>query len=377
MAGLYVHIPFCKSKCIYCDFYSMPNELSRGADYVSALLAEAAMRCDELKGEKVATLYVGGGTPSLLGNALCDRLVNGLRQVFDLSHLEEFTIEVNPDDVSEEKIRFFKSIGVNRVSMGVQSFSDKELRLINRRHDSAQAVQAIRRIYAAGITNVSIDLIYGIPGQDMNTWMDNVEKAITLHPTHISAYSMMYEKGTLLTAMRDAGKVKEVAEEEVSAMYDALVERMKAYGYQHYEISNFCMPGYASRHNSSYWSLTPYLGLGVAAHSYDGVSRRYNPSQLHRYIAAIKAGESFYETETSSEQERYDEYVMLRLRTAEGLHFADLESRFGTEFSEFFMQKAKALITQGLLCETGGNYFIPETRVMLTDMITCELLWEE
>ena len=259
--------------------------------------------------------------------------------------------------------------------MGVQSFSDKELRLINRRHDSAQAVQAIRRIYAAGITNVSIDLIYGIPGQDMNTWMDNVEKAITLHPTHISAYSMMYEKGTLLTAMRDAGKVKEVAEEEVSAMYDALVERMKAYGYQHYEISNFCMPGYASRHNSSYWSLTPYLGLGVAAHSYDGVSRRYNPSQLHRYIAAIKAGESFYETETSSEQERYDEYVMIHLRTIRGVDCDEIQLNFGSRFVSHFKAEAQRHIANGLLTEDDGIYRLSDDGVMLSDMIIRDLMW--
>lgn len=377
MAGLYVHIPFCQSKCIYCDFYSMPDRLHQASEYVDALLIEAEARREEVKGEPITTVYVGGGTPSLLSEMLMEKLVTGLGRIFDMSRVEEFTIEVNPDDVHVDYIRFLRSIGVNRVSMGVQSFRDEDLRLINRRHHAAQAISAVEAISAAGIENISIDLIYGIPGQSEEDWKKNVEKAISLKVKHISAYSLMYEHGTRLTAMRDKGLVEEVAEESVASMYDILVRELHNAGYQHYEISNFCLPGYHSRHNSSYWNLTPYLGLGVAAHSYDGAVRRYNPSHLQDYLQAMKSHQPFAKAERCTESERYDEYVMLRLRTASGLGIEALQEMFSPKFSDFFIRKAKVLLAQGLLCEKDGNVFIPEHHVMVTDMITCELMWED
>ena len=377
MAGLYVHIPFCQSKCIYCDFYSMPDRLHQASEYVDALLIEAETRREELKGEPITTVYVGGGTPSLLSEMLMEKLVTGLGRIFDMSRVEEFTIEVNPDDVHVDYIRFLRSIGVNRVSMGVQSFRDEDLRLINRRHHAAQAISAVEAISAAGIENVSIDLIYGIPGQSEEDWKMNVEKAISLKVNHISAYSLMYEHGTRLSIMRDKGLVEEVAEESVAAMYDILVRELHHAGYQHYEISNFCLPGYHSRHNSSYWNLTPYLGLGVAAHSYDGAVRRYNPSHLQDYLQAMKSHQPFAKAERCTESERYDEYVMLRLRTASGLGIEALKEMFSPKFSDFFIRKAKVLLAQGLLCEKDGNVFIPEHHVMVTDMITCELMWDD
>ena len=377
MAGLYVHIPFCQSKCIYCDFYSMPNRFHQVSEYVDALLIEAVARREEVKGESITTVYVGGGTPSLLSEMLMEKLVTGLGRIFDMSRVEEFTIEVNPDDVHVDYIRFLRSIGVNRVSMGVQSFRDEDLRLINRRHHAAQAISAVEAISAAGIENISIDLIYGIPGQSEEDWKKNVEKAISLKVNHISAYSLMYEHGTRLSTMRDKGLVEEVAEESVAAMYDILVIELHHAGYQHYEISNFCLPGYHSRHNSSYWNLTPYLGLGVAAHSYDGAVRRYNPSHLQDYLQAMKSHQPFAKAEQCTESERYDEYVMLRLRTASGLGIEALQEMFSPKFSDFFIRKAKVLLAQGLLCEKDGNVFIPEHHVMVTDMITCELMWDD
>ena len=377
MAGLYVHIPFCQSKCIYCDFYSMPDRLHQASEYVDALLIEAEARREEVKGEPITTVYVGGGTPSLLSEMLMEKLVTGLGRIFDMSRVEEFTIEVNPDDVHVDYIRFLRSIGVNRVSMGVQSFRDEDLRLINRRHHAAQAISAVEAISAAGIENISIDLIYGIPGQSEEDWKKNVEKAISLKVNHISAYSLMYEHGTRLSTMRDKGLVEEVAEESVAAMYDILVIELHNAGYQHYEISNFCLPGYHSRHNSSYWNLTPYLGLGVAAHSYDGAVRRYNPSHLQDYLQAMKSHQPFAKAEQCTESERYDEYVMLRLRTTSGLGIEALKEMFSPKFSDYFIRKAKVLLAQGLLCEAEGNVFIPEHHVMVTDMITCELMWDD
>lgn len=376
MAGLYIHIPFCESKCIYCDFYSMVNNNHLIDKYIDALLIEADERKNELNSETLTTVYLGGGTPSLLSSTQLSKLVNGLKKVFDFSAVEEFTIEVNPDDVTPEYIQQAKLLGINRVSMGVQSFSDEDLRFINRRHTAKQATDAIHIIKEAGIDNISIDLIYGIPGQNIEIWKNNVDTAISLSVQHISAYTLMYEEGSRLSVMRSLGKIKEVDDDVVAAMYDYLVAQLKSNGYTHYEISNFALPGFHSRHNSSYWNLTPYLGLGVAAHSFDGTVRRFNPSNLKIYLDALGEGKLCVEAEKIAKAEKYDEYVMLRLRTADGIDADELMHRFGEEYYQFFIKKAKSLVSEGSLINENGRYYIPENHIMISDNITCDLLWD-
>lgn len=376
MAGLYIHIPFCESKCIYCDFYSMVNNNHLIDKYIDALLIEADERKNELNSETLTTVYLGGGTPSLLSSTQLSKLVNGLKKVFDFSAVEEFTIEVNPDDVTPEYIQQAKLLGINRVSMGVQSFSDEDLRFINRRHTAKQATDAIHIIKEAGIDNISIDLIYGIPGQNIEIWKNNVDTAISLSVQHISAYTLMYEEGSRLSVMRSLGKIKEVDDDVVAAMYDYLVAQLKSNGYTHYEISNFALPGIHSRHNSSYWNLTPYLGLGVAAHSFDGTVRRFNPSNLKIYLDALGEGKLCVEAEKIAKAEKYDEYVMLRLRTADGIDADELMHRFGEEYYQFFIKKAKSLVSEGSLINENGRYYIPENHIMISDNITCDLLWD-
>lgn len=377
MAGLYIHIPFCESKCIYCDFYSMANNNHLIDKYIDALLVEAAQRKNELNSENITTVYLGGGTPSLLSITQLSKLVNGLKKVFDFSDVEEFTIEVNPDDVTADYIQQAKSLGINRVSMGVQSFSDEDLRFINRRHTAKQATYAIHIIKKAGIDNISIDLIYGIPGQNIEIWKNNVDTAISLSVQHISAYTLMYEEGTRLSVMRSLGKITEVDDDVVAAMYDYLVAQLKSNGYTHYEISNFALPAFHSRHNSSYWNLTPYLGLGVAAHCFDGTVRRYNPSNLKKYLDALGEGKLCVEVENITKSEKYDEYVMLRLRTADGIDADELTHRFGEEYYQFFIEKAKQLVSEGSLINENGRYYIPENHIMISDNITCDLLWDD
>ncbi|MDY3216335.1 MAG: radical SAM family heme chaperone HemW [Sodaliphilus sp.] len=377
MAGLYIHIPFCESKCIYCDFYSMANNNHLIDKYIDALLVEAALRKNELNSETITTAYLGGGTPSLLSITQLSKLVNGLKKVFDFSDLEEFTIEVNPDDVTAYYIQQAKSLGINRVSMGVQSFNDEDLRFMNRRHTAKQATDAIHIIKEAGINNISIDLIYGIPGQNIEIWKNNVDTAISLSVQHISAYTLMYEEGTRLSVMRSLGKITEVDDDVVAVMYDYLVAQLKSNGYTHYEISNFALPGFHSRHNSSYWNLTPYLGLGVAAHSFDGTVRRYNPSNLKKYLDALGEGELCVEVEKITKAERYDEYVMLRLRTADGIDADEFMHRFGEEYYQFFIEKAKPLVSEGSIIKENGRYYIPENHIMISDNITCDLLWDD
>lgn len=378
MAGVYVHIPFCASRCSYCDFFSTLRLSESGEAYVSAVIAEAAMRRDELHGEPVKTLYLGGGTPSQLPLPLLSRLIAGLLEQFDFEEVEEYTIEANPDDVTPEWCRAVSLLGVNRVSMGVQSFEDKILRLIGRRHTAQQAAEAVARLRDAGIDNISIDLIFGLPGQTLDSWAASVHKAIDLQPQHISAYGLTYEEGTRLWHQRERGEITEVPEEQCLEMYRMLVDALQGAGYEHYEISNFALPGYRSRHNSSYWNDTPYLGLGAAAHSYDGRVRRYNPHDLQQYISKIMAGETAYEQEELSPWERYDERVMLGLRTADGVDADRLRHDFGEEAWQHFIREAQRHIEAGHLHVTDGSrYILTRNGIMLSDSIIRDLMWDQ
>lgn len=378
MAGVYVHIPFCASRCSYCDFYSTLRLADAAAPYVEAVITEARLRRDELHGEPIKTLYLGGGTPSQLPTALLEQLVNGLSSALGLDQVEEFTIEANPDDVTADWCAAVAALGVNRVSMGVQSFEDDILRLIGRRHTAKQAMEAVSRLRESGINNISIDLIYGLPGQTPASWAETVQQALALAPEHISAYGLTYEEGTRLWHQRERGEVTEVPEEQCLQMYSDLIDRMQAAGYEHYEISNFALPGYLSRHNSSYWHDIPYLGLGAAAHSYDGKVRRSNPCDLQQYIAAVMAGGTAYEQEELTLQERYDERVMLGLRTRDGVNGERLRQDFGDEAWQNFVSEAQRHIAGGnLRVEEGGHYVLTRDGIMVSDSVIRDLMWDE
>ena len=377
MAGIYVHIPFCASRCSYCDFFSTLRLEEVGARYVEAVIAEAVLRREELCGEQFTTLYLGGGTPSQLPLPLLSRLVNGLREVFALDAVEEFTIEANPDDVTPEWCEGVVSLGANRVSMGVQSFEDDILRLIGRRHTASQIYEAVSRLSMAGIHNISLDLIYGLPGQTPVSWADTVQQALKLHPQHISAYNLTYEEGTRLWRQRERGEVVEVPEEQCLEMYRILLDRLQAAGYEHYEISNFALPDCYSRHNSSYWDDTPYLGLGAAAHSYDGAVRRYNPSDLNAYIDKVLAGQIAYQEENLTWWERYDERVMLGLRTARGVDALAIRQEFGDRAWQHFLNGVQRHVSAGLVREAGqGRYVLTASGIMVSNMVISDLLWD-
>ena len=378
MAGVYIHIPFCASRCSYCDFFSTLQLGERGAGYVEALLAEARLRCHELGGESVFTLYMGGGTPSQLPLPLLSRLVMGLKEILDLSHVEEFTIEANPDDVTSEWCNCVKSLGVNRVSMGVQSFEDKILRFVGRRHTAGQVTESMNHLRKSGIDNISIDLIYGLPGQTVESWTDTVKQAINLKPWHISAYGLTYEEGTRLWHQRERGEVIEVPEEQCLDMYCVMVNLLRQAGYEHYEISNFALPGRYSRHNSSYWNDTPYLGLGAAAHSYDGRVRSSNPCDLQEYISKVMAGTPVNEQEELTLYQRYDERVMLGLRTSHGVDAERLHEDFGDVAWHHFIREAQRHIDAGNLKQAeGSRYVLTADGIMLSDSVIRDLMWDE
>lgn len=379
MAGLYVHIPFCTSFCIYCDFYSevAPERVDA---YLEALSREAASRKSELS-VPPTTLYVGGGTPSLLSERQFSRLSEILRKNFDLQAVEEFTVEANPDDITPEKLALWSSCGVNRLSIGVQSFCDAHLKWMRRRHDSAAASRAFLMAREAGFRNISLDLIFGYAGLSMREWEASVEEALSLGPEHISCYQMMLEEGTPLTLLAEAGKYSEPPQEECAAQYALLQRRLAEAGYVQYEISNFALPGFESRHNSSYWRREPYLGLGPAAHSFDGARRRsWNDPDLEAWLTAwnpasepaapqrLRAG-SF---EILSDKDVFNETVMLSLRTARGLDLAELDQALLAEARPAF----DAAIASGNLIPTPeGRLRIPSDRFFISDFaIIAEIL---
>lgn len=378
MAGVYVHIPFCASRCSYCDFFSTLRLDEVGHDYVEALIAEARLRKAELNGKPVKTLYMGGGTPSQLPLPLLARLIDGLKATLDLNAVQEFTLEANPDDVTPEWCAAVRALGVNRVSMGVQSFQDAVLRLVGRRHTARQAIDAVASLRHAGIDNISIDLIYGLPGQTLETWAESVRQAVDLRPQHISAYGLTYEPGTRLWQQRECGEVVEASEDQYLDMYRILVGLLQAAGYEHYEISNFALPGYRSRHNSSYWNETPYLGLGAAAHSYDGTMRRSNPADLCGYIRRITSGQPACQVEDLAWWERYDERVMLGLRTADGVDAHRLRSDFGDKAWAHFVSEARRHIDAGnMICTDDGRYILTSEGIVLSDSVMRDLMWDD
>lgn len=378
MAGVYVHIPFCASRCSYCDFFSTLRLDEVGHDYVEALIAEARLRKAELNGKPVKTLYMGGGTPSQLPLPQLARLIDGLKATLDLNAVEEFTLEANPDDVTPEWSAAVRALGVNRVSMGVQSFQDAVLRLVGRRHTARQAIDAVASLRHAGIDNISIDLIYGLPGQTLETWAESVRQAVDLRPQHISAYGLTYEPGTRLWQQRECGEVVEASEDQYLDMYRILVGLLQVAGYEHYEISNFALPGYRSRHNSSYWNETPYLGLGAAAHSYDGTMRRSNPADLCGYITRITSGQPACQVEDLAWWERYDERVMLGLRTADGVDAHRLRSDFGDKAWAHFVSEARRHIDAGnMICTDDGRYILTSEGIVLSDSVMRDLMWDD
>ena len=373
MAGVYVHIPFCKRKCIYCDFYSIAS--SRLSDrYVKAVGMEAQLRGQEIAGMPVKTLYIGGGTPSVLSFEQLSVLIEGLRAAIDLSHVEEFTVEVNPDDVTHEFAEQLLKLGVNRVSMGVQSLVDEELVFLNRRHDAKEAMKAYCDLQSAGFNNISIDLIYGIPGQTLDTWKYTLEKALSLQAKHVSCYNLSYEEGTMLYKLRETGRVMECDDNTCVEMYDMLVDMLDGAGYEHYEISNFAMPGFYSRHNSGYWDKTPYLGLGASAHSYDGNMRRYNPDNVKLYVESLDNDVVVCVGEQESVDEKYDEDVMLRLRTSRGIDSEWIKSIYGKAYSDYFVNAIRSFVDSGLVIKDGSRYRLSRNGVMLSDMIMRELM---
>ena len=287
MSGIYIHIPFCLSKCAYCGFYSVPS-VRRKAEFMEALKQEIVSRKDYLHGEKVETIYFGGGTPSLLNADEIDALLRLLNNTFEMVDYPEITLEANPDTLTLNYLNALRSLGVNRLSIGIQSFFDNDLHYLNRRHDSNHASLCLQRAKAAGFENVNIDLIYGLPTSDADQWSRNLDLFFETGLPHLSAYALTLEPNAILTKQIEMGKTLPVNEEDAIRDYEILCQKMAQAGFLHYEISNFCKPEMHSRHNASYWFGTPYIGFGPSAHSYDGTSRQWNVASVSSSFSAEK-----------------------------------------------------------------------------------------
>lgn len=374
MAGIYIHVPFCQSRCIYCDFYSTTRSDWKER-YVRALCGELQARQGYLRGEAVKTVYLGGGTPSQLSAEELKQVLDTIEALFGRDDAREITLEANPDDLTEEYVARLRTLPVNRLSMGIQTFHDPTLRLLNRRHTALQAVEAVERCRRAGFRNLSIDLIYGLPGETEAQWQADLHRAVDLGVEHISAYHLTYEEGTQLYRLRQAGRISEVDEESSIRFFHLLMEELASAGYIHYEISNFCKPGFHSRHNSSYWEGIPYLGCGPSAHSFDRESREWNTASLETYLTAQEAGRRVYEREVLDGPTRYDEYVMTSLRTRRGASAEEVGRCFGEEFRHHFLRMAAPHLAGGRLEMREGRICLTREGIFVSDGIICDLMW--
>ena len=359
MAGIYVHIPFCKSRCKYCDFYST-TLLSKRTMYVKALLCEwEEYKNRDMLWQHPKTLYFGGGTPSVLEPQAIKSIIHAIEPDDDA----EITLEVNPGDLTRDNLRELCLIGVNRLSIGIQSFHNSLLQLIGRRHSAEDAKNVVRMAQEEGFNNISIDLIYGLPGETMEMWESDVAEAISLHPQHISAYCLTYEPDTILTHLRDTGEIRETYETILNDMFDYICSKLTTNSYTHYEVSNFALTGYHSRHNSSYWDFTPYLGLGAAAHSFDGEKRWWNPADLQLYIEQAQTHTLHREIEVLTAEQHRMEQIMLGLRTSKGIDCHLVEQ-----------DKTTSYLNNGFLRESSGHYIATQRGLHILNQIINNLV---
>jgi oxygen-independent coproporphyrinogen III oxidase len=373
---IYLHIPFCKQACHYCDFHFSTSMGFRSA-VLEAMNREIEQRKEEWNSGAMQTIYFGGGTPSLLNKEELTQLLQTIRTNLMIDNHAEITLEANPDDITVEKLQEWKSVGINRLSIGIQSFRDEDLRLLNRAHHSEQALRSVREAQEAGISNITIDLIYGIPGLNLSDWENNLNTAITTGVPHISAYCLTVEPKTALHSMVKKGAILPMNEEQGSEHFLLMRDKLIAAGYEHYEISNFGKPGFHSAHNSAYWEGKPYIGIGPSAHSYNGTTRRWNVSNNKRYIDAITSGNTYWESEDLSTATRYNEHLLTGLRTSRGVSEQDIALLFGENYLSHFRKHLQAWNTPQYILRENGRIILSAEGRLLADRIVSDLFWVE
>ncbi len=373
MAGIYLHIPFCRQACHYCDFHFSTN-LKHKEKLIQAMVQEAVLQKDYLQQESIQTIYFGGGTPSLLSRAELDQLLDTLAKNYSLAPDMEITLEANPDDLSPAKLQSLKAAGINRLSIGIQSFQDRHLQFMNRAHTAGQAHSCMQDAREAGFRNISIDLIYAIPSPDHSIWQQDLATALELKPEHISSYCLTIEPQTAFGSWLKKGKLRAIDEEYAAQQFELLLKTLKEAGYEQYEISNFCLPGKYSRHNSSYWQQQQYLGLGPSAHSFNHKSRQFNISNNNLYIKAITGQQPFFELETLSRANRINEYLLTGLRTKWGCNLEYLKKELNYNIEEEQQRLLKELATNNYIRRESGSLVLTDAGKLLADEIVSQLM---
>jgi len=372
MSGIYIHIPFCKQACHYCDFH-FSTSTKKKSQLVDMLRKELELRKNEI-GQNIQTIYFGGGTPSLLTSEELDLIFKTISANFEVEEKAEITLEANPDDLSEEVLEILQASPVNRLSIGVQSFFEEDLKLMNRAHNSKEALKSLQ-LAKQYFDNISIDLIYGIPEQSNEQWQQNLQTALDLDIPHISSYALTVEPKTALEKFIEKGKVKPVEDETYRDQFDILVNTLTANGFEHYEFSNYGKPGYHSQNNMAYWLGKPYLGIGPSAHSYDGEFRKWNISNNNLYINAIEKGKLPQQTEKLSVTDSYNEYVMTRLRTKFGVSLNDIQEKFGEKYKLHFLKESGKFLRDGLIKNSEETFHITAKGKFLSDGIAADLFF--
>jgi oxygen-independent coproporphyrinogen III oxidase len=373
MAGIYIHIPFCKKLCHYCDFYHIVSTGSR-AKFYEALRKEAFIMKDYAGNEPFSTIYFGGGTPSTCTVKEIGSVLEHIGKVFLIEKDSEITIELNPDDVTAEYLNGLKKLGINRVSLGIQSWQDADLKMLNRRHDSAAAASALKATFNAGFENVTIDLIYGLPGMSLSDWASNLDISFSYNIKHLSAYHLTIEPGTVFGKMLEKNQISEIDEDESALQFNMLIDKSEAAGFIHYEISNFGRDGFFSRHNSNYWKQIPYIGLGPSAHSFNGYSRQWNVRNTGAYIKSINDGTPFYESELLDSRTCFNEYIMTSLRTMWGIDLDYLEKTFEKEGYDYVINLSAKFKDYGLMKQEKNSLVLTNQGKMISDNIISEFM---
>ncbi len=373
MAGIYIHIPYCRKICNYCDFYKIIEPGDR-TPFIDALTREADLRRDYLEGESISTIYLGGGTPSLLTSGELKRIMDAIRKNNIIDNDCEITAELNPDDIDMQMLGGLMENGVNRISLGIQSWRDEDLKFLHRRHNAEKATKALENCFDAGFGNVTIDLIYGLPGLTTQAWEKNLDKSLAYGIKHLSAYHLTIEEGTVLGKMKKAGHLTEIDEEESNNQFNVLIEKTEKAGFIHYEISNFGREGYFSRHNTNYWRQVSYLGLGPSAHSFNNFSRQWNVRDVKKYIVAVNSGKPYFEKEDLDMKTRFNEYIMTSLRTMWGIDLGWVETAFEKEGYDYVINLSGKFIGYGLMKHEGNTLVLTTQGKMISDNIISEFM---
>ena len=373
MPGIYIHIPFCQKRCNYCDFYSETN-IGLRSQLVSNITKEIELRQDYLPEKNIETIYFGGGTPSLLRKEDFEQIFDAIKRVYTISKHVEITFEANPDDLTKQYLSSLSPLPFNRISIGIQSFSNYYLELLNRRHNKKQAIEAIKNAQEVGFNNISIDLMYGLPYQTLADWKKNLNIALEMNVQHISAYGISYEEGTMLWKLLHDERIEAVDDELMNEMYRILLKKTVEKGFEAYEISNFSIPNYHSRHNSAYWKQEPYIGIGPSAHSYDKKSRQWNVGSIAEYIKAISENTIPVEKEELSLVDQYNDFVMVSLRTAEGIKLDKLEEKFGTELKNYCLENIKTFIDAKKIDFRNNVIRLNTEGILISNSILTELM---